>query len=75
MLRSRQAIAVNIQIMRVFVHLRKILLTHKDILQKIDTLERSSEEHGYQISVLFENIRQLLNPPVEGKKKPIGFGR
>jgi hypothetical protein len=38
-------------------------------------LERRSEEHGYQISVLFENIRQLLNPPVEGKKKPIGFGR
>ncbi|MFA5928018.1 MAG: ORF6N domain-containing protein [Candidatus Margulisiibacteriota bacterium] len=74
-LNSEKAIAVNIQIMRVFTQLRQLIMTHKDILQTIDALERKSEEHGDQISVLFENIRQLLNPPTEGKKKPIGFGR
>ncbi|MFA5927996.1 MAG: ORF6N domain-containing protein [Candidatus Margulisiibacteriota bacterium] len=74
-LKSKQAVQINIQIMRVFTQLRQLILTHKDILQKIDALEQRSEEHGYQISVLFENIRQLLNPPEEGKKKPIGFGR
>ncbi|MFA5927997.1 MAG: ORF6N domain-containing protein [Candidatus Margulisiibacteriota bacterium] len=74
-LNSQRAILVNIQIMRVFVKLRQLLQTHKDILDKINELETRSKEHDYQISVLFENIRLILNPPEEGKKKPIGFGR
>src|SRR5688500_9219114 len=39
-LNSKQAIAVNIQIIRVFTRMRELLLTHKDILAKLEHLER-----------------------------------
>jgi hypothetical protein len=43
-LHSRRAIKVNIQIMRVFTRLRKMLETHKEILKKLDYLERRDIE-------------------------------
>src|ERR1700722_4051873 len=39
-LKSRQAIAVNIQIMRVFTKMREMINTHKDILLKLETIEK-----------------------------------
>lgn len=72
LLNSNRAIDVNIQIMRAFVRIREMLLTHKDILHKIEELERKSQEHDYHISAIFENIRELLTPEPETKKQ-IGF--
>ena len=44
-LRSKRAVQVNIVIMRVFVRLREILLTHKDLAHKLEALEKKYREH------------------------------
>jgi phage regulator Rha-like protein len=59
-LRSRQAISVNIRIVRVFTKLRHLLQTHKEILQKLDDLQRNDIEQDQKIQLIFEYIRQLL---------------
>ena len=68
-LRSKRAIQVNIAIMRAFVKLRQILSTHKELAQKLNELEK---KYDSQFRVVFEAIRQLMEPPEKPKKK-IGF--
>ena len=70
-LNSKRAVQVNIQIMRTFTRLREMLLTHKDLRQKIEEIEK---KYDYQFKVVFEAIKQLLEPPQKSKKK-IGFLR
>ncbi len=68
-LRSRRAVLVNIQIMRTFSKLRRMLESHKDLAKKIEELER---KYDSQFKVVFDAIRQLMKPPEKGIKK-IGF--
>ncbi|MFH1413809.1 MAG: ORF6N domain-containing protein [Candidatus Omnitrophota bacterium] len=67
-LNSKRAIKVNIQIMRAFVKLKELLLTHKDLAIKIEALERKCSNHDEKIMAIFEAIKQLLQPPAEEKK-------
>jgi len=69
-LRSPRAIQVNIAIMRTFARLRHILASHADLARKLDELERKYDE---QFRIVFEAIRELVNPP-EPPPKRIGFG-
>ncbi|MFH1414362.1 MAG: ORF6N domain-containing protein [Candidatus Omnitrophota bacterium] len=62
-LNSDRAIQVNIMIMRAFVKLRQILLTHKELAIKIDTLERKYVNHDEKIKAIFEAIRRLMQEP------------
>jgi len=71
-LNSKQAIKVNIQIMRAFVKLREILSTHKELAQKLKELELKIDSHDQQIQSIFDVINQLIAPP-EIPKKKIGF--
>ena len=71
-LRSKRAIQVNIIIMRVFVRLKEIISTHKELAYKLDELERKIEKHDQEIRSIFEAIRQLMAPP-EGKRRITGF--
>ena len=71
-LNSERAIQVNIAIMRVFVKLREIISTHKELAYKLDELERKIERHDEEIRAVFEAIRQLMAPP-EKPKRRIGF--
>jgi hypothetical protein len=68
-LRSQRAIQVNIEIMRAFVRLRRMLASHADLARKLDALER---KYDAQFKVVFDAIRELMKPP-ESKKRPIGF--
>jgi hypothetical protein len=68
-LRSKRAIQVNIEIMRAFVRLRRILASHADLARKLDSLEK---KYDTQFKVVFDAIRELMKPP-ETKKRPIGF--
>jgi hypothetical protein len=70
-LRSEQAVNVNIEIMRAFVRLREILASHHELASKLDALEAKYDD---QFKVVFEAIRQLMTPPARDKK-PIGFGQ
>ena len=66
-LKSRRAVQVNIAIMRAFVQLRRLAETHKDLAAKIAAMEK---KYDAQFSVVFNAIRQLLQPPVT---RAIGF--
>ena len=68
-LKSKRAAQVNIQIMRTFVRLRKMLSTHKDLLRKIEEMEK---RYDSQFKVVFEAIRELMTP-AEKPKRRIGF--
>jgi len=70
-LRSKRAIRVNIQIMRAFIKLKELLLSHKDLAMKIDALEKKYANHDEEIKLIFEAIRQLLEPPKQ--TMAIGF--
>jgi len=68
-LRSKRAIQVNIQIMRAFTQLRRMLSTHKDLKRKIEEME---EKYDKQFRIVFEAMKQLIE--TEGKsKRKIGF--
>ncbi len=69
-LRSDRAISVNIEIMRAFVRLRPLLATHADLARKLDGLEK---KYDSQFKVVFDAIRELMSPPPESKRPPIGY--
>ncbi|OIQ01601.1 MAG: DNA-binding protein [Zetaproteobacteria bacterium CG2_30_59_37] len=68
-LRSSQAVRVNIEIMRTFVELRKMTADHKALARRLHQLE---QKYDKQFAVVFDAIRGLMQPP-ESKKRPIGF--
>ncbi len=69
-LRSKRAVQVNIEIMRAFVRLRGILASHADLARKLDGLEK---KYDSQFRVIFDAIRELMEPPPESRRKPIGY--
>ena len=71
-LNSDRAIEVNIRIIRIFTKLREILFTHKDILLKLEQLEKKVTAHDENIQMIFSALKQLLNPPKTPRKR-IGF--
>jgi len=71
-LKSEQAIIMSIRIIEIFVKLREVLLTNKDILLKLEHLERKAVKHDDDIKLIFDYLRELLNPPTEAMRK-IGF--
>ncbi|MEA3431507.1 MAG: ORF6N domain-containing protein [candidate division WOR-3 bacterium] len=70
-LHSRHAIRVNIQIMRAFVRLREMIISHKELAKKLEVLEK---RYDAQFKVVFDAIRQLMAPPEKPRRK-IGFHR
>ena len=73
-LNSETAIRVNIRIVRVFTKMRELLLTHKDILLQLEKMENKIASHDGDIAVIFDYLKQLLNPPNPPRNK-IGFKR
>lgn len=68
-LKSKRAVYVNIEIMRVFVKLRQLLLTHADLARKLNALEK---KYDAQFKIVFDAIRELMTP-IEKPKRKIGF--
>lgn len=68
-LRSPKAIAVNIEIMRAFVQLRRMLDSNANLARKIRDLEHT---YDGQFRAVFEAIRALMNPP-SAPRRAIGF--
>ena len=69
-LRSERAIRVNIEIMRTFVRLKKLLASHAELAGKINSLEK---RYDHQFKIVFDALRELLAPPEPKPKGPIGF--
>ena len=72
-LRSKQATDVNIRIMRVYSKMKELLMLNKDILFKLEKLERSSDKHDKDIQIIFSYIKKLIEQPVKEKTTRIGF--
>jgi len=68
-LRSPRAIAINIEIMRTFVRLRRILESNKELARKLEELAADCDS---KFKIVFETLDALLAPP-EKKSNPIGF--
>lgn len=69
-LNSERAIMVNIQIMRAFTQLRRMLLTNVDLRRKIENMEKKYDK---QFIIVFRAIKELLEPLPVKQKPPIGF--
>jgi len=68
-LRSKRAVQVNIEIMRAFVRLRRMLASHAELARRLDALEK---KYDVQFKVVFDAIRELMAPS-EPKRRPVGF--
>ena len=68
-LRSKQAIQVNITIMRAFVRMCAVMMSHKELARRIDDMERKYDKH---FKAVFDAIRSLMEPPSPPTKRPIG---
>ena len=68
-LKSSRAIKMSIIIIRTFIKLREIAITHKGLQQKIKAMEK---KYDRQFKVIFDAIRRLLSPPEKSKRR-IGF--
>ncbi len=75
-LRSARAIAVNIQVMRAFVRMRELLISNRELAEKLDQLEARLEKklasHVKAIAAILSAIRELMNPATP-KHRSIGF--
>jgi hypothetical protein len=69
-LHSPRAVRVNIEIMRAFVRLRRLLASHSELARKLDEMEK---KYDAQFRVVFEALRQLMTPP-DPPRRSIGFG-
>ncbi len=83
-LASPQAEEMGVYVVRAFVRLREVLSSTKELSAKLDALEQKTERLSLQHDTLagntraqfkqvFEALRQLMAPPTEPPKRPIGF--
>ena len=75
-LNSNRAIHVNIQIMRAFSQMRKMLLSHKDLKRKIEIMEKKFAkqyaDHDKKINFIFKTLKKMIIEEDKSKRK-IGF--
>ena len=69
-LKSSRAVALNIEIVRTFVRLRRLLLSQEELSRKLLDLE---ERYDHQFKVVFDAIRQMMTPDVPSSRQRIGF--
>jgi hypothetical protein len=72
-LRSERAVQVNIEIVRTFVRLRRLLAANADLARRLDEVESRLGDHDEQFVQLIRAIRELMNPPAANKRRRIGF--
>jgi len=71
-LNSKQAIEVNIHIMRIFVKMRQMAFSYADLLKRIENLEESEMEQNDSIREIYNYIKELLEPALKDRK-PVGY--
>jgi hypothetical protein len=71
-LRSPMAVRVNLEIMRAFVRLRRLLATPGEIVEQLTKLAETVQLHDEQIKMIAEVLRKMMEPPPQ-PKRPFGF--
>jgi len=76
-LKSKQAVEINIAIMRTFTMIRKMMLAHKDIMKNIEEMSLQISEHNNQFMVIFEYLKKFEEAKQQqleqANRKRIGF--
>jgi hypothetical protein len=77
-LNSPAAIQVNIQIMRIFVHVRQILADNTEIRLEIEKIRNELLNHGKNMEIVFAYLDELSNKidqpqPLNQNRRRIGF--
>lgn len=71
-LNSDRAIAVNIKVIRVYNKLKEMLLTHKDLLLKMEKMEAKVTGQDDKIMQIFNYLKQFIQENEKPRTK-IGF--
>jgi hypothetical protein len=71
-LRSPTAVRVNIEIMRAFVRLRRLMATPGELVEQIARLAETAKVHDERINAIAEVLQRLMEPPAEPRRR-IGF--
>ena len=71
-LRSPTAVRVNIEIMRIFVRLRRLMATPGELVEQLTRLAETVQLHDGQIKAIAQVLNQLMEQPAK-PKHPIGF--
>jgi phage regulator Rha-like protein len=71
-LKSKSAIEMSIKIIDTFVKLREIIYSQKDILLKLEQLEKQTSANSEEIETIFEVVKELIQEPKEERIK-IGY--
>lgn len=72
-LNTERAVKVSVYVVRAFVKLREMLTTQKDFARKLEDLEKKLAEHDDKFKVVFQAIRELMEPVTVPPKRRIGF--
>ena len=76
-LNTDRAIRVNIQIIRIFMKMREMVLAHRDFIEKLYQIEQKLAGHDDNLLLIFEYLRQLeqsrQQQDDQANRKKIGF--
>jgi hypothetical protein len=73
-LRSKNAIRVNIEIMRAFSKMRQILMDNTELRLTIEELKKKSDNHSKNIELVFNYLDELMEKKENPKpRKKIGY--
>lgn len=83
-LASPQAVEMGVYVVRAFVRLRELIVTHAELGKRLDAVEEKMEmlslQHDtfshntrVQLKQMFDAIKELMEQPDTTKKRPIGF--
>lgn len=69
-LNSPRAVEASVMVVRAFIRLRQMLISHRDLARKLEELE---SRYDSQFEIVFDAIRELMEPPPAAAKGKIGF--
>ena len=74
-LNSKRAIQVNIQIMRTFTKMRRLLASNRELARKIEKIEKNNDKNKENFKIIFKVLARFLKTDPKGSElKIIGFG-
>lgn len=71
-LKSPTAVRVNVEIMRTFVRLRRLIATPGELVEQITKLAETVQLHDHEIKVISQVLRQMIEKPTKPRRS-IGF--
>jgi len=74
-LRSEQAVAMSVFVVRAFMQMREQLAANAAILKRLAEIDKTLLEHDSALRAIWTKLQPLLVPPPEPAKRRIGFNR